>query len=467
MELTSQAKEILEELKNDRSLRFEQLVERGYDQSYVSRASLELEEKGLAEVSQETQELFELTEEGQNVSENGSPEYRLTEELRNGPKDLSEIQNVDLDVALGQARKRDWISIKDGVATLLKDFQELEDEVSQKLNEGDYSQELVDRGLVNRTQETVRTVELTDKGLSLDPSDVDELFNVEADAEPLRTGKKHYYKNILNYARQTWIEMGFQEMEGNYVVPSFLNFDALYTPQDHPARELHDTFFVERPGEADLEEYGEKVDHVGQTHQHGWTTGSTGYQTGWNVSQAERNVVRTHTTAVSVQRLHEIDISDEDLPKKFFIVGRNFRNETVDRTHLAEFYQTDGIVVGRDLNFRNLKGYVTEFFEKMGYDDVRLVPSYYPYTEMSVEVQVYEEDEDVWTGMGGAGMFRPEVVKPMLGFEAKVLAWGLGIPRIAFMAAGLEDIRELYRNDTQLINQTPVWRPDWDQGDQS
>jgi phenylalanyl-tRNA synthetase alpha chain len=261
--------------------------------------------------------------------------------------------------------------------------------------------------------------------------------------------------------------MGFQEMEGDYVVPSFLNFDALYTPQDHPARELHDTFFVERPGEADLEEYGEKVDHVSQTHQDGWTTESTGYQTDWNVSQAERNVVRTHTTAVSVQRLHEIDISDEDLPKKFFIVGRNFRNETVDRTHLAEFYQTDGIVVGRDLNFRNLKGYVTEFFEKMGYDDVRLVPSYYPYTEMSVEVQVYEEDEDVWTGMGGAGMFRPEVVKPMLGFEAKVLAWGLGIPRIAFMAAGLEDIRELYRNDIQLINQTPVWRPDWDQGDQS
>ncbi|MBY6293824.1 phenylalanine--tRNA ligase subunit alpha [Nanohaloarchaea archaeon H01] len=467
MELTSQAKEILEELKNDRSLRFEQLVERGYDQSYVSRASLELEEKGIAEVSEEAQELFELTEEGQNVSENGSPEYRLAEELRNGSKDLSEVQNVNLDVALGQARKRDWISIENGVATLLKDFQELEDKVSQKLDEGDYSQELVDRGLVNKNRETVRTVELTDKGLSLDPSSVDELFNVEADAEPLRKGKKHYYKNILNYARQTWIEMGFQEMEGDYVVPSFLNFDALYTPQDHPARELHDTFFVERPGEADLEEYGEKVDHVGQTHQDGWITGSTGYQTDWNVSQAERNVVRTHTTAVSVQRLHEIDISDEDLPKKFFIVGRNFRNETVDRTHLAEFYQTDGIVVGRDLNFRNLKGYVTEFFEKMGYDDVRLVPSYYPYTEMSVEVQVYEEDEDVWTGMGGAGMFRPEVVKPMLGFEAKVLAWGLGIPRIAFMAAGLEDIRELYRNDIQLINQTPVWRPDWDQGDQS
>jgi phenylalanyl-tRNA synthetase alpha chain len=117
-------------------------------------------------------------------------------------------------------------------------------------------------------------------------------------------------------------------------------------------------------------------------------------------------------------------------------------------------------VVGKDLSFKNLKGYISKFFEKMGYDEFRLIPTYYPYTEMSVEVQVYDEDAEEWIGLGGAGMFRPEVVKPMLGFEAKVLAWGLGIGRIAMKVAEITDIRELYRNDLEILEQTPSWRPD-------
>jgi phenylalanyl-tRNA synthetase alpha chain len=239
-----------------------------------------------------------------------------------------------------------------------------------------------------------------------------------------------------------------------------MNFDALYTPQDHPARELQDTFFLERPAEADISEYGDKVDRIKQTHENGWETGSTGWNYDWEEVEAAKNVLRTHTTAVSAQRLHEIDINEEELPKKFFILGRNFRNETVDRYHLAEFYQTDGIVVGEDLSFKNLKAYINKFFEKMGYDEFRLIPTYYPYTEMSVEVQVYDDDDDEWVGLGGAGMFRPEVVKPLLGFEATVLAWGLGIPRIAMKAAEIEDIRELYRNDLELLEEKPSWRPD-------
>jgi len=171
-----------------------------------------------------------------------------------------------------------------------------------------------------------------------------------------------------------------------------------------------------------------------------------------------KNVLRTHTTAVSARKLSELE--EDDLPKKFFTVSRNFRNETVDKHHLAEFLQTDGIVVGKDVSFRNLKGYISKFFEKMGYEEFRLIPSYYPYTEMSVEVQVYDDQEDEWIGLGGAGMFRPEVVKPLLGFEAKVLAWGLGVGRIAAGAAGIEDIRELYRNDIETLEKTPVWSPE-------
>jgi len=244
------------------------------------------------------------------------------------------------------------------------------------------------------------------------------------------------------------------------VVSSLMNFDALYTAQDHPARDLHDTFFLKNPEKADISEFGEKVENIKQTHEDGWTTGSTGWGYDWSEEEASRNVLRTHTTAVSAQRLHEIDINGEDLPKKLFIIGRNFRNETVDRTHLPGFIQLDGIVVGENLNFRNLKAYLSEFFQKMGYDEFRLIPSYYPYTEMSTEVQVWDEEEEEWLGMGGAGLFRPEVVKPLLGFEATVLAWGLGVGRIAMKAAGINDIRELYRNDIEILEETPKWRPE-------
>jgi phenylalanyl-tRNA synthetase alpha chain len=456
--LSEQAIEVLEILKQQESLTVSQFEERGFDQSMVNRAALELEEEGLTELDEEEEINWKVTEKGEQVIENNSPEYKVIQQLDSGLKDVSELDHV----GIGKAKKRGWIQIRDGQAKLTEEGRKIDvDPVKQKLEEEDYTEQLESRGLVETTESVEKTLKLTEKGQNFDASGV-EKFNVEARAKTPRTGKKHYYKNILEYARRVWMDMGFEEMRGDFVVPSFLNFDALYTPQDHPARELHDTFFVEKPETADLSEYGDKVDHVKETHENGWETGSTGYGGDWSREETEKNILRTHTTAISARRLHQMDINEEELPKKLFIVGRNFRNETVDRTHLAEFYQTDGIVVGKDLNFANLKAYVSKFFEEMGYDDVRLIPSYYPYTEMSVEVQVYEEDEEVWTGMGGAGMFRPEVVKPMLGFEAKVLAWGLGIPRIAFLAAGLSDIRELYRNDIEIINETPVWRPDWD-----
>ena len=462
MKLSSQALEVLKILKQENALTVSDYEEKGLDQSMVKRAALELEQNGLIELEEDEQLEYILTDKGSQVKEKGSPEYRLINKASDGSVEIAQLQDIPKDIAIGKARERGWIEIKNGEIHLSSDGEEVEeDPVKRRLDNRDFKEEDEDRGLVELETKTERRLSITEKGTELDIEDVKLDFNVEAKTSTPRTGKKHYYKNILQFARQTWLEMGFEEMEGDYVVPSFLNFDALYTPQDHPARELHDTFFVKNPETADLSEYGDKVQHIKETHENGWDTGSTGYGSEWSKEESEKNVLRTHTTAISAQRLHQIDINEEELPKKFFIVGRNFRNETVDRTHLAEFYQTDGIVVGKDLNFANLKGYISKFFEKMGYDKFRLIPSYYPYTEMSVEVQVWDEEDEEWLGMGGAGMFRPEVVKPMLGFEAKVLAWGLGIPRIAFMAAGLSDIRELYRNDIEIINETPVWRPNW------
>lgn len=431
----------------------------GFDQSMVNRAALELQQKELAELEEEDELEYEITGEGQDVLNHGSPEYQLVRELRDGPRPISELQDeLDLDVALGKARQKNWVSIDQGDVSLTEEGEKVDqDPVQDRLEREDFDEEDEERGLVQANTVTTRRLNITDRGEELDLEDVEEDFNVEARTKTPRTGKRHFYKNILDFARRKWVEMGFEEMSGDFVVPSLMNFDALYTPQDHPARELHDTFFLSNPENADLDVYGEIVRQIKETHENGWTTGSDGWNYQWEEEEAARNVLRTHTTAVSARKLSEID--EEELPKKFFTVSRNFRNETVDRHHLAEFFQTDGIVVGKELSFRNLKGYISEFFEKMGYEEFRLIPSYYPYTEMSVEVQVYDEEEGEWIGLGGAGMFRPEVTKPLLGFEATVLAWGLGVPRIAMKAADISDIRELYRNDIQLIEKTPVWMP--------
>ena len=461
MKLSTQAIDILEQLKKHGDRTVEQLEQSGFDQSMVNRAAMELQEKGLIELGEEEEVTRYLTETGKEVAAKGSPEHKLIERVDEGDKSLSNLQDINLDVALGKARQKDWIEIEGGSVALKAPGKEAleEDELKARLNEEDFMQRDEDRGLVDTEIEITRILVLTEKGEDTELESIEEDFNVEARVQTPRIGKKHFYKEILGFAQDKFIEMGFQQMTGDFVVPSFLNFDALYTAQDHPARDLHDTFFMQKPEKSDLSEYGDKVQHVKETHEDGWTTGSTGWGYDWSEEEASRNVLRTHTTAVSARRLHEIDIEEEELPKKLFCIGRNFRNETVDRTHLPGFIQLDGIVVGEDLNYRHLKGYLSEFFEKMGYDEFRLIPSYYPYTEMSTEVQVWDEEDEEWMGLGGAGLFRPEVVKPMLGFEATVLAWGLGLGRVAMKAAEIQDIRELYRNDIEIIEETPKWRP--------
>ncbi|QKQ98588.1 phenylalanine--tRNA ligase subunit alpha [Candidatus Nanohaloarchaea archaeon] len=461
MRLSTQAIDILEQLKKQGKQTVEELEKKGFDQSMVNRSAMELQEKGLIEVEEEEEITRYLTETGKEVAAKGSPEHKLIERVDEGDKSLANLQDLNLDVALGKARQKDWIEIEGGSVALTDKGKEAleEDKLKTRLNEKDFMQKDEDRGLVDIDTEVTRILVLTEKGEDLDVEEVEEDFNVEARVQTPRIGKKHFYKEILGFAREKFVEMGFQQMTGDFVVPSFLNFDALYTAQDHPARDLHDTFFMETPAETDLSEYGEKVQHVKETHEDGWTTGSRGWGYDWSEDEASRNVLRTHTTAVSARRLHEIDINEEELPKKLFVIGRNFRNETVDRTHLPGFIQLDGIVVGEDLNYTHLKGYLSEFFEKMGYEEFRLIPSYYPYTEMSTEVQVWDDEEEEWMGLGGAGLFRPEVVKPMLGFEATVLAWGLGLGRVAMKAAEIQDIRELYRNDIEILEETPKWRP--------
>jgi phenylalanyl-tRNA synthetase alpha chain len=145
------------------------------------------------------------------------------------------------------------------------------------------------------------------------------------------------------------------------------------------------------------------------------------------------------------------------LPAKFFAVGKCFRNESLDFSHLFEFNQTEGIVIDPDANFKHLLGYLKAFARKMGYERVRFRPAYFPYTEPSVEGDVYDPVHKKWIEVIAAGIFRPEVVKPLLGEDIPVLAWGPGIDRMITGAYGITDIRQLYQNDVKQLREMKEW----------
>ena len=264
-------------------------------------------------------------------------------------------------------------------------------------------------------------------------------------------GKRHFVNQAADYARKIWTEMGFKEMTGTITTSSFWNFDALFTAQDHPVRDMHDTFFIDKK-----EELPEKkvVKAVRKSHEEG-VDKSKGWEYKWDEEEAKKVILRTHTTCLSSQTLAKIDI--KNLPQKFFAVGKCFRNETLDWCHGFEFNQTEGIVVDSNVNFRYLLGYLKQFFEKMGYEKVRFRPSYFPYTEPSVEIDAWHSEKKIWLEIGGAGILRPEVTIPLLGKPIPVLAWGPGFDRLLLNYYGIKDLRELYKNDIDQLRKIKFW----------
>ena len=251
-------------------------------------------------------------------------------------------------------------------------------------------------------------------------------YDVTSPVPSISGGKRHFVNQAIDYGRKVWTEMGFKEMTGGYTVNSFWTFDALFQAQDHPVREMHDTFFLANPKKGELPDK-KLVEAVKKAHETG-TTGSKGWGYKWDEEEAKKMVLRTHTTCLSSQTL--ANLKKEDLPAKFFAIGPNWRNETVDWNHGFELLQTEGIVIDENANFKHLLGYLTQFAKKMGFDKVRFRPAYFPYTEPSVEGDVWNEEKQEWVEYIAAGMFRPEVTEPLLGKPTPVLAWGPGFGRM-------------------------------------
>ncbi len=267
-------------------------------------------------------------------------------------------------------------------------------------------------------------------------------LDVIADVPYSFAGRQHPLTDIIDEVKEIFFSMGFTEIDGQLIQPSFWNFDVLFIPQDHPAREMQDTFYI---AEATQKEFAnpDQIQKVSSMQEKGW-------KCDWSIEDAKRVVLRTHTTSVTIRYL----ANNKPESARVFSIGRVFRNEKVSYKHLVEFNQVEGIVTDKYVTLRDLMGLQKEFYSKLGIKKIKFWPTFFPYTEPSLQSMIYNDALNKWVEMGGMGIFRPEVTHP-LGIKNPVLAWGVGIERIAMLRFGLNDVRDLYGNELGWLRNIP------------
>ena len=449
-------KQIIKVLQSTPNLTEEQLAqETKLSMDQIRRGVEWLRQKNLADVTDTTNLSYSLGKNGLDALKNGLPERRLVNLVKDGPKTFDEIrsslQGPDFNAAIGYAKKNDWINIEktDTGSTI-----SLKQEPTESQDE--YVISLIDRkpgskidtqvkSLMERPdfiiqhEEKTKSVSLTETGKNIDLEKLDnDAIDVEADVPHVHAARIHPLKDTINEIRETFVHLGFTEINGNLSQSSFWNFDALFTPQDHPARELQDTFYLKDLNAKQLAT-PTQIKNVSNAHKKGWR-----YY--WDIQEARKMVLRTHTTCVTIK--HLADKKPDEA--RIFSMGRVFRNEKLSFKHLAEFNQVEGVVVGKHITLRDLMGIQKEFYRKIGLAKVKFWPTFFPYTEPSLQSMVYNEKLGKWIELFGMGIFRPEVTKP-LGITKPVLAWGGGIERIAMLKFGLDDVREFYNNNLSWL----------------
>lgn len=485
-------REVLPHIKDNSTLK-DLIKHTGKKEVEVMRAIQWLQNKNIINIKVDLKEIVSLGELGKQYLNTKLPERRLLDELKNkGEIKLNQVSlpKSELNIAIGELKRKAAINLKENIVLtdngrkfLTKEFIEekflssLPKELKEIANEEKlaYNNLRGRKDLIKTELEKTRTITLTELGKKLTKQNlkfdlIESLtpdiikskswkgkefrsYDVKINVPAIYGGKKHFVNQAIEHGKRIWLDMGFKEMTGTKAVSSFWNFDALFTAQDHPVREIHDTFFV-KGMQASLPKK-ELVEKVRQAHEKGIGC-SKGWQYLWNEKTAQRVLIRTHTTCLSAQTL--ANLKKEDMPAKFFAIGKCFRNETVDWKHGFEFNQTEGIVIDPNANFRHLLGYLKEFANKMGFKKVRFQPSYFPYTEPSVEGLVYNEERKEWIEAFAAGIFRPEVTIPLLGEAVPVLAWGPGFDRLIMMAYDISDLREFYSNDLKKIKEKKLWQ---------
>ena len=502
VELRTQEQQLLSALQSKiGGSTVEQLIEvTKLPDTAIMRTALTLQEKNLVTIHANFQNNVKLTVEGEQYAENGLPERKLVQAVvaLDGKTDLKSaaeqagIKEQMVQIALGWAIRKKWaiynskenllqaedVPVYGCDETLLNflgdkhhhiaNIEELSDDLK------DAAEQLKKRKLLTIEPKTSRTVQLTEEGKNVTkqaitaPVEITRLtpeliitgkwksaklqkYNIEAPVAKNWPGKKHPYLQFLDQVRAKLVQLGFQEMTGTAVETSFFNFDALYVPQDHPAREESDIYYTKDPVQGDLCK-PETVEHVKQTHEDGWKTGSTGWGYKYSLESARRLILRGHGTCLSARTLESHDFT---VPSLHFSIARVYRPEITDKTHLSEFNQVEGIIIDQNLTLKDLLGVLGKFAKEIaGADKVRFKPDYFPFTEPSVELSAYKEGYG-WVEFGGSGIFRPEVTLP-LGVKVPVIAWGLGVDRLFMMRAGLSDIREIFSQDLDWLRKKEV-----------
>ena len=501
VKLREQEYKVLLSLKKlDGKASVEQLIaESGLSDAAVMRAALALQERKLLKIHEEKQAIVKLNEEGKIHAKRGLPERRLINALEElGKKapiekvvEKAGLEKQFVPIALGWIQKKGWASL-DTKANMLQMLEKPKEENDEKLLKllGRTGQETIEnltselqkavqilkrRKLLDIEEKAKRIITLEEagwkaikRGISV-AAEITQLtpeliisgkwrkiklqkYNIEAPVAKTWPGKKHPYLQFLDEVKEKLVTLGFKEMTGPTVETSFFNFDALYTPQDHPAREIFGIYFVKSPKYGSINVGKHILENVKKTHENGWKTGSTGWRYSYSLKEAKRLILRGHGTCLSARTLLSKDL---EIPGRYFSIVRCYRPEVVDKTHLTEFNQVEGIVVDKDLTLRDLLGVLEKFaIEIAGADEVKFKPDYFPFTEPSVELSAYKKGYG-WIEFGGSGIFRPEVTLP-LGVDVPVIAWGLGIDRLFMMKAGIDDIRQIFTYDLDWIRRKKV-----------
>ncbi len=458
------------------------------DIAEVSRAALWLENKGLVKREPEEYQCIIPTEKGLKYKNRVLPEQAILDLLKKKNKvslrDLFEhsgLEREEVNAAIGILIKQGFIEVKKEGNQKLVEITDLGKKVKElssvqlmknllekgKIITEDIKtwKELILRGLARKIVERRWKIALTPKGEELIKLGIPEVEVIEQitpeviksgiwKTKPIRWydvyafvpkvygGRKHPLRVIMEKIRKVFLEMGFREMRGPWVELAFYNMDAMWIPQDHPARELQATFYIEKPEKGFVEDE-ELIKVVKEVQETGGDTGSTGWQQPWDPNEALRLLLRTHTTAVTFRIIcNLIRKGKVKPPVKFFCIGRVFRNETIDWKHLAEFHQVEGVVLHENLTLRSLMGYISEFYRKMGIKKLRFKPTYNPYTEPSMEIFAWHPRLKKWIEVGNSGLFRPECLHPY-GIKCNAIAWGLAVERLAMLLYDIEDIRKL------------------------
>lgn len=466
------------------------------DQAHVAGAGGSLAESGLLVQTESRTTLWRLAPTGKEAAEQGLLEVRIwgwlsSQDEEVGMKNLQSsgvVEKREAGAGIGllkdlgiQLEKGNFV-LPAATAAITATLEMRTAFISQ-LNEADdggvaetdLDTSMIDyfrarKGIITSSEEVTRTWKLTAAGSAVTPEQLEERliiaditpellqgeewrnadfkpYDVTRDAPAPTVGKTHPMQALIERIRAIFLEMGFTEIEGDYVTTAGWNMDALFIPQDHPAREMQDTFYLNNPESINIP--ASRIQQWKDVHEHGGETGSRGWGGDFSPEIAQKGMLRTHTTVNTVA--HLADHPDE--PCRVFGIGRVFRKESIDRTHLPEFHQIEGIIMEPEASLPMLVTTLKEFYTKMGYPEVRVRPAYFPYTEPSLEVEVKWRGE--WLELGGAGIFRPEVCEP-LGLKWPVCAWGMGLERLAMLVLGLDDIRQLYISDLEWLGKQPV-----------